>query len=212
VFLFRPLPWEYGVRNLFRHPGPDDAAVAYVSPELYLGIRIITGDDDRATLGLVRGVTPAALLVRRQFQLLEGHWPRSGEVLVERLAATKLGRGAAALVPGRRVTYEGRTWTISGQFGCAGSALESELWCPLEDLQQAMKRQDLSLVAITLASCADFADVDEFCKERLDLELQATRERPITRRSRSTTGPRGCVGRGRRRGLCAACCWPRGWC
>jgi ABC-type lipoprotein release transport system permease subunit len=54
--------------------------------------------------------------------------------------------------------------------------LESELWCPLDDLQQAMKRQDLSLVALTLAPGADFADVDEFCKERLDLELQATAE------------------------------------
>ena len=57
-----------------------------------------------------------------------------------------------------------------------GSALESELWCPLDDLQQALKRQDLSAVALTLAPGADFADVDEFCKERLDLELQATPE------------------------------------
>ena len=53
---------------------------------------------------------------------------------------------------------------------------ESELWCRLDDLQQAMKRQDLSLVAVTLASDAEFADVDLFCKERLDLELQAIRQ------------------------------------
>jgi ABC-type antimicrobial peptide transport system permease subunit len=251
VFLFRPLPWEYGVRNLFRRPGrsaltlgglalvvllvfvvvgflrgleaslatsgdprvvlvhstgasenvenstvaastpallaaslggirrrpgPDGAQVAYLSPELYLGTRVVTGDDDRATLGLVRGVTPAVLLVRRNVQLLEGRWPGPGEVLVGRLAATKLGRGSAALAPGRALTYEGRSWTISGRFACAGSALESELWCPLEDLQQAMKRQDLSLVALTLAPGAPFAEVDEFCKERLDLELQATPE------------------------------------
>jgi ABC-type lipoprotein release transport system permease subunit len=39
-----------------------------------------------------------------------------------------------------------------------------------------MRRQDLSLVAVTLAPGADFADADEFCKERLDLELQATPE------------------------------------
>jgi ABC-type lipoprotein release transport system permease subunit len=39
-----------------------------------------------------------------------------------------------------------------------------------------MKRQDLSLVALTLAPGAAFAEVDEFCKERLDLELQATSE------------------------------------
>ena len=39
-----------------------------------------------------------------------------------------------------------------------------------------MKRQDLSLVAVTLTPQADFADLDLFCKERLDLELQAMRE------------------------------------
>jgi putative ABC transport system permease protein len=43
-------------------------------------------------------------------------------------------------------------------------------------LQQALKRQDLTLVAVTLAPGASFADVDEFCKERLDLELEATPE------------------------------------
>jgi putative ABC transport system permease protein len=50
------------------------------------------------------------------------------------------------------------------------------MWCPLDDLQLAMKRQDLTMVALLLASGAGFADVDEFCKERLDLELQATPE------------------------------------
>jgi ABC-type lipoprotein release transport system permease subunit len=148
----------------------------YASPELYLGTRVATEDEAVQTLGLVRGVTPAVLLVRRQVQLVDGHWPGPGEVLVGRLAATKLGRRADTLAPGRAVTFEGRTWTVSGRFAALGSALESELWCPLEDLQQAMKRQDLSLVALTLAPGAALADVDEFCKERLDLELQATPE------------------------------------
>ena len=42
--------------------------IAYASPELYLGTRIATDDNLPATLGLVRGLTPAALLVRRQVQ------------------------------------------------------------------------------------------------------------------------------------------------
>jgi ABC-type lipoprotein release transport system permease subunit len=50
------------------------------------------------------------------------------------------------------------------------------VWCLLPELQQAMKRQDLSLVAVTFAPEGDFADLDLFCKERLDLELQAMRE------------------------------------
>jgi len=39
-----------------------------------------------------------------------------------------------------------------------------------------MKRQDLSVVALTLAPGVAFGAVDEFCKERIDLELQATPE------------------------------------
>ncbi|HEX6985474.1 MAG TPA: FtsX-like permease family protein, partial [Planctomycetaceae bacterium] len=61
-------------------------------------------------------------------------------------------------------------------FAAAGAAFESELWCRLDDLQSALKRQDLSMVALTLAPGADFADVELFCAERLDLELQTTRE------------------------------------
>ena len=39
-----------------------------------------------------------------------------------------------------------------------------------------MKRQDLSLVAVTLAPGADFTNLELFCMERLDLELQAMQE------------------------------------
>src|SRR5262249_50160129 len=168
MILFRPLPWEYGVRNLFRRPGrsaltlagltlvvllvfvvvgfirgleaslavsgdPDvviihslDAAEnvesssvpmaradelitalgskvrhryadEYASRELYLGTRFRTPGDETTSLGLVRGVTPRVALVRRQVQIIEGHWPGPGEVLVGRLAATKLGRSASSL-------------------------------------------------------------------------------------------------------------------
>ena len=247
---FRPLPWEYGVRNLLRRPGrsaltlaaltlvvllvfvvvaflrgleasldisgdPDvvlvhsvgagenvenssvkgnthallaaslpsarrrpgpGGDVVYASPELYLGTDVTAEGDAEPAMGLVRGVTTAALLVRRKAQLVEGHWPGPGEVLVGRLAAAKLGRRGDALAVGRALTFEGRSWRVSGRFAAVGSALESELWCPLEDLQAAMKRQDLSLVALTLAPGATLGDVDEFCKERLDLELQATAE------------------------------------
>jgi ABC-type antimicrobial peptide transport system permease subunit len=246
MFRLRLLPWEYGVRNLFRRPGrtlltlsglalvvllvfvvvgfirgletslavsgdprvimihsvgggenmesssiPARSlalvsaslegvqrrhGVTYASPELYLTTRVTPEGDEEATLGLVRGVTSATILVRRQVQLVEGRWPQTGEVLVGRLAATKLGRPAEILAVGRSVLIEGQKWRISGVFAAVGSALESEIWGPLEEFQQAMKRQDISLVAITLGPSADFGAIDEFCKERLDLELQATPE------------------------------------
>lgn len=247
---FRLLPWEYGIRNLFRRPlrtfltfvglttvivlilvvvgfvrglenslavsGDPKTAIVYslgmgenieyssipmrtsdlvpasiagiqerygkryVSPELYLGTQVGVGkpinDQRRETLGLVRGVTTSVLLVRNRVEIEAGNWPETGQVIIGRLAATKLGATEKEIAIGRTIELENRTWEISGIFSCGGAAFESEIWCRLDDLQQAMKRQDLSIVAMTLESPADFAELGLFCKERLDLELQAARE------------------------------------
>ncbi|MEO2013601.1 MAG: ABC transporter permease [Fuerstiella sp.] len=244
-FLFRLLPWEYAIRNLFRRPlrtsltfagltmvivlvlvvvgfirglerslavsGDPQTAVIfslgmgenleyssiamrtsdlvpasvagiqerfgqkYVSPELYLGTQIGVGERE-PSMGLVRGVTRSALLVRRQVEIEEGDWPETGEVMIGRMAAAKLGATESETSVSQSIVFEGRAWRISGVFSAGGSAFESEAWCRLDELQQAMKRQDLSIVAVTLAPGADFADLDLFCKERLDLELQAIPE------------------------------------
>jgi ABC-type lipoprotein release transport system permease subunit len=246
VLGFRPLPWEYGVRNLLRRPGrslltlggltlavllifmiaafvrglESSLAVSgdpqvvivhtlgtaeflenssvpgrtsalvtasvegvlrrygqvYASPELYLGTQVGSKDATAKAMGIVRGVTQSALLVRRNLQLLEGRWPGQGEVAIGRLGAAKLGLNNEDVALGQTLTFEGRSWVISGRFAATGSTLESELWCRLEDLQQAMKRQDLSLVALMLAPGGNVGDVQEWCKERLDLELEATPE------------------------------------
>ena len=246
MFLFRPLPWEYGIRNLLRRPlrtgltllalttvtllvmvvlgfvrgldrslsvsGDPHTVIVfslgmgenleyssvpmrtadllassvggirerygqkYSSPELYLGTKVRSAPDAPEEMGLVRGVTPAALLVHHNLEITRGDWPRVNEVLVGRMAATKLGLTDAQTRPGQQLTFEGRTWTISGMFAAGGATYESEVWCRLDDLQQALKRQDLSLVALALEPTARFQQVDLFCKERLDLELQAIRQ------------------------------------
>ncbi|MBN8624852.1 MAG: ABC transporter permease [Planctomycetes bacterium] len=149
--------------------------VPHVSPELYLGTRINLGDADGG-LGLIRGVSNVAPLVRRKVQLVEGRWPGPGEIIVGRLAASKLGCDPAKLAIGESLTFERKTWQIVGRFAAGGSSFESEIWCPLDDLQQSLKRQDLSLVAVLLNDGGLPAEVELFCKERVDLELQAVGE------------------------------------
>ena len=247
---FRPLPWEYGVRNLFRRPlrtfltflglstvvllvlvvvgfirglekslsvsgGTRTAivyslgmgenleyssipmrtndlvpssiqgikeryGVKYVSPELYLGtqlgVRENAQKEYQETLGLVRGVTPAACLVREKFQLDLGRWPEVGEIIIGKLAGTKIDATSDEISIGDTIQLENRDWKIVGVFSCGGAAFESEVWCRLDELQQAMKRQDLSIVALTLENGSNFSELDLFCKQRLDLELQAMPE------------------------------------
>ncbi len=148
----------------------------YVSPELYLGTEIKVEGNEQAEMGLVRGVTQSAVLVRQQIELEQGHWPKSGEIIVGRMAATKVGAKSGELAIGKSLRFEGRKWRISGTFTAGGSAFESEVWCRLDDLQQALKRQDLSLVAVTIAPGNDFSTLEMFCIERLDLELQTMPE------------------------------------
>jgi ABC-type antimicrobial peptide transport system permease subunit len=145
----------------------------FASPELYLGTQVRTSREGNPGMGLVRGVTPSALLVHSNIEIVAGDWPRSNEVMIGRLATTKIGAAEEKTRIGQSLWLEGREWRISGVFAAAGAVFESEVWCRLDDLQQAMKRQDLSLVALTMEPNAEFQDVDVFCKERLDLELQA---------------------------------------
>ena len=246
MFWFRPLPWDYGIRNLFRRasrsaltllglsivvflvltvvsfvngleaslqvsgdpsvilihslgaaenlenatvPGSAPGLLAasldgilarsgqkYVSPELYLGAQITTSGNPEPAMGLVRGVSISAPLVRRQFQILDGDWPLRGEVIVGRLAVAKLGRKLTELATGSEIRFEGKSWRIAGHFASAGSALESEIWCLVDELQGVLKRQDLSLVAVAVANANAIGDAQEFCKERIDLEWEATPE------------------------------------
>jgi ABC-type lipoprotein release transport system permease subunit len=150
--------------------------IELVSPELYLGTRIKVANQEKGGLGLVRGVTATTPLVRQQVQIIAGDWPGPGEVLVGRLAHSKLGCDNSTLDIGQTVEFDGRAWTVSGTFAAGGAAYESEIWCPLEDLQAALKRQDLSLVAVAMQSADALADVDLFCRERIDLELKAVPE------------------------------------
>lgn len=150
--------------------------INHVSPELYLGTRVQTSGSDRSGLGLVRGVTQTAPLVRRRVQLTEGNWPGLGEIMVGKLVATKLGCRSEDLTVGQQLKFEKRSWTISGRFSAGGSSFESEIWCRLPDFQQALKRQDLSLAAVLMEPGVGSTEVEIFCKERTDLELQAVGE------------------------------------
>lgn len=133
-------------------------------------------DERNSSKGLVRGITPSAFLVHRQVFLSNGRVPQTGEVMVGKLAATKLNLPPAALEPGKEIFFEGRSWKIVGEIAAPGTVYEAEIWAPLLDLKLATKRDTLTCVIARMQSVDDFSRVDLFCKSRLDLELSAERE------------------------------------
>jgi ABC-type lipoprotein release transport system permease subunit len=144
------------------------------SVELHIATR--TGD----RIGLMRGVTPSVYLVRPQVTVVEGREPREQfELMVGRLAATRMGLAAEDLAVGRTIRLEQRDWTISGRFAAPDTILEAELWARLEDLMLATKREDVSCVALRLESEDRIPDVSYFAAKRLDLEVVAVPERTM---------------------------------
>ncbi len=174
------------VSGLKAQPG-----AAYVSPEVHVALAVSTAPDTASRHQAVfRAMTPAAFLVHPQVRITAGRAPQPGreELLVGELAHARLGLPPEQLAIGRKLYLDGRAWTIVGRFAAPGTVMNAELWTDLNDLMIATKRVTISCVIVTLDQ-AEFADVDAFCKQRLDLELTALRESEYYARLRAFYGP-----------------------
>ena len=161
---------EAGVRGVSKTLGRPAASV-----EIHY-MTYLLDKDGRKGQGLFRGVTPRALLVHPEVRVLEGTFPRSGEVMVGRLAWRKLGVPESSLKPGAEVTIDGSAMTVSGTFAAPGTVMESEVWAALGDLHMLAQRETVSCVVLRMNDPADFSEAELFAQQRLDLELAALRE------------------------------------
>lgn len=161
---------EAGVRGVSKTLGRPSASV-----EIHY-MTYLLDKDGRKGQGLFRGVTPRALLVHPEVRVLEGTFPRSGEVMVGRLAWRKLGVPESSLKPGAEVTIDGSAMTVSGTFAAPGTVMESEVWAALGDLHMLAQRETVSCVVLRMDDPADFSEAELFAQQRLDLELAALRE------------------------------------
>jgi len=159
-----------GIRGIEKRLG-----VPAVSGEVHYMAPLAVGDQGEEQ-ALLRGVTPAAFEVHREVRILEGSYPRPGEILVGRLAHHSLGVSAETLAPGGEIEFEDQTFTVSGVFEAPGTVMESEVWFDRNDLMAAIQRDALSCVIVRMNSDEGFKDADLFARQRLDLELVALRE------------------------------------
>jgi len=156
----------------------EEAGRAFVSPEVHaaLGTAMEAAADPVGQV-VYRGVTASAFSVHRQVRMVEGRAIRRGadEVIVGQLAARRLGVEPARLAVGRTIYVNDRPLRIVGRFAAPNTVMDAEVWLPLTSLQTLTRRESLSCVVITLGR-GEFADVDLFVKNRVDLELSALRE------------------------------------
>lgn len=140
---------------------------------VYMAALGIVGGPEKPSL--LRGVTEKALLVHHRVRILEGAFPRPGEVMIGRFLHRRFGVPAHDLVPGTRLFFGRDEFRISGIFEAAGTVLESEVWFDRNDLAALTQRDSLSAVYLRLDD-AEFDDVHVFTLQRNDLELSAIRE------------------------------------
>ena len=128
-------------------------------------------------IGLLRGVTPAAYLVHPQVNVIAGVEPRGqNEIMIGRLAATRMGLDPSVFEIGKTLQLEHREWTIVGHFAAPGTVLEAEMWARLDDIMVATKREDVSCVAVRMADPGAIDELHLFAARRLDLEISVVPE------------------------------------
>src|SRR5919112_1256094 len=89
------------------------AGVAYVAPEVHLMSELRLGSAEGKVLPiLLRGVTPEAFLVHQRVRVTEGRAPEPGrdEMLIGRLAYTRMGVRREDVDVGAKVWFDKRPW------------------------------------------------------------------------------------------------------
>jgi putative ABC transport system permease protein len=150
------------------------AGVRAVSPEIHQMALLGVDREDRKQ-AFVRGITHRSLLTHDRVFVMSGRFAQPGQIMVGRLAWRRLGLPEEALQPGMEIWVEDERMTIAGVFAAPGTVMESEIWMDINDLRSLSLREHLSCVVVRLDD-GEFADIDLFTKQRLDLELSALPE------------------------------------
>jgi putative ABC transport system permease protein len=131
--------------------GPDTVAVVedapgirkldgkpIMSPELYVLVDGKMKGKDASTNLPLRGVSPMAGNVRKNFKLVEGRMFREGtnEVVI----GDGVVKNYDGLEVGKKVRWGATDWTVVGRFTDQGGIAESEAWGDTRVVQQAWRR------------------------------------------------------------------------
>jgi ABC-type antimicrobial peptide transport system permease subunit len=123
---------------------------------------------------IVRGATPAGLVLRPQVRIVEGRMfqPGTSEIITGRAIAAGF-RGAGV---GETLRFASRDWTVVGVFDGGRTGFDSEIWGDSEQMLQAFRRLAFSALVFRLADTARFDAVKAQIETDPRLTLEAKRE------------------------------------
>jgi len=156
-----------GINHIMKQPA--------ISPEVHYNgiVKLRTGHKAQA---LIRGIKHQAFWVHHQVRLLQGRYPRSGEIIIGSLAHQKLGLTVETLPLGEELEFNGESFKIVGVFDAKGTVMEAEIWMPLYDLMTLTQRETLSCVVFSSKNNYTYDQAEVFAQTRLDLEIIALKE------------------------------------
>ncbi|MCB1219048.1 MAG: ABC transporter permease [Planctomycetales bacterium] len=147
-----------------------------LSPELYINTMAQAGGCPASAV-LTRGLRSGNAGLHPKVSVAEGRLPERGnEVALGPLVATRLGMGSEELAIGSTLAFEGQDWQVVGILSAPGTAYESEIWAPLEDLMAAARRDDFSIVITRAADLATLEDVRFDLDTRTDIRTTVVSE------------------------------------
>lgn len=166
------------VRLLSEAPGiaRDAAGRPLVSVEAFTVIDAAKTAGGSATNISLRGVSPIALEMRKDFVLMEGRMftPGSNELIVG--AGTLKQFSGFALGQERRLGQT--TWRVVGVFEVGGSVFDSEVWADRSAVQSAFARSDgAQTMRVKLQSPNAIKEIEEFAAAdpRLHVKIESER-------------------------------------
>ena len=80
------------------------------------------------------------------------------------------------LAIGKSLVFEGASWKIVGRFAAPGTAFESEIWGPLDELMVAARRSELSSVVLRTRDAASLNEALFDFVTRSDILIEARQE------------------------------------
>jgi len=141
-----------------------------ISKEPVVLINLPKRDSGKPSNVVIRGATPAGLVLRTQVKIVSGRMFQHGtsEIIAGRSIADGF-RGAAL---GETLRFAQRDWTVVGVFDAGRTGFNSEIWGDAEQLLQSFRRVAFSAVIFKLVDPERFDAV----KAQIESDPRLTRE------------------------------------